>query len=120
MEHVAPKELIGNADFPSVWNQLPRKGMQLHWDGNNTSVDERNLSAAFGPGAYPPTLDTERVLRTAKWLETPQPLPFPYRIDGLLAGNGAPIYQKHSPASPPTRHPPSPHNPPHTPHPSCP
>ena len=47
-----PKELIGNADFPSVWNQEPREGMRLHWDGNNLSVNERNLSAAFGTGAY--------------------------------------------------------------------
>ena len=112
MEHVDPKELIGNADFPSVWNQLPRKGMQLHWDGNNTSVDERNLSAAFGTGAYPPTLDTERVLRTAKWLETAQPLPFPYRIDGPLAGKGAPIYQEYCAGCHGTREAPYHHNPP--------
>ena len=54
MEHADPSELIGNVDFPSVWHQGPRKGMQLHWDGNNTSVDERNLSAAFGTGRVSP------------------------------------------------------------------
>jgi hypothetical protein len=73
MQHADPKELIGICDFPSVWNQGPRKGMQLHWDGNNTSVNERNLSAAFGTGAYPPNLDTDRVLRMAKYLETAKP-----------------------------------------------
>jgi hypothetical protein len=69
--------------------------MQLHWDGNNTSVDERNLSAAFGTGAYPPILDTDRVLRMAKYLETAQPPPYPYPIDRALAGQGAPIYQEY-------------------------
>jgi hypothetical protein len=71
MDKAHPKELVGNVD--SIWNQEPRKGMQLHWDGNSTSVDERNLSVAFGTGAYPPTLDTKRVLGTAKWLETAAP-----------------------------------------------
>jgi hypothetical protein len=112
MEHVDSKELIGNADFPSIWNQQPRKGMQLHWDGNNTSVDERNLSAAFGTGAYPPTLDTERLLRTAKWLETAQPLPFPYRIDERLALKGAAIYQEYCASCHGTREVPYHHNPP--------
>ena len=88
MDKADPKELMGNVDFPSVWNQEPRKGMQLHWDGNNTSVDERNLSAAFGTGAYPPNLDTDRVLRMAKYLETAHPLPYPYPIDQALAAQG--------------------------------
>jgi hypothetical protein len=109
MNHADPKELIGNVDFPSIWNQGPRKGMQLHWDGNNTSVDERNLSAAFGTGAYPPTLDTDRVLRTAKWLETAAPPKYPYLIDGPLAAHGESIYQQycancHGTKDPPFRH----------------
>ncbi len=112
MEHADPKELIGNADFPSVWNQAPRKGMQLHWDGNNTSLDERNLSAAFGTGAYPPTLDAERVLRTAKWLETAQPLPYSYQIDGPLAAKGGPIYQQYCAGCHGTREAPYHHDPP--------
>jgi len=112
MEHVDRKELIGNADFPSVWNQGPRTGMQLHWDGNNTSLDERNLSAAFGTGAYPPTLDAERVLRTAKWLETAQPIPYPYLIDGALAQEGMPIYQQYCTGCHGTREAPYRHNPP--------
>ena len=91
-----PKELIGNADFPSVWNQEPREGMRLHWDGNNLSVNERNLSAAFGTGAYPPTLDTPRVLRTANYLKTATPPPMPSEhIDGTLASSGKPIYEEY-------------------------
>ena len=93
-EHADPKELRGNVDFPSVWHQKPREGMQLHWDGNNTSVNERNLSAAFGTGAYPPTIDTVRVLRTAKWLETAKPPEDP-NFDRTLAAKGAPIYQQY-------------------------
>jgi mono/diheme cytochrome c family protein len=95
MDKADPKELMGNCDFPSVWNQGPRKGMHLHWDGNNMSVDERNLSAAFGTGAYPPNLDTDRVLRMAKFLETAQPLAYPYAIDKALAARGKPVYEKY-------------------------
>jgi hypothetical protein len=104
--------LIGNVDFPSVWNQGPRKGMQLHWDGNNISVDERNLSAAFGTGAYPPTLDAPLVLRTAKWLETAQPPPYPYSIDAPLAWQGKPIYEQYCAGCHGTREPPFRHDPP--------
>jgi hypothetical protein len=113
MERCAdPRELIGNVDFPSIWYQGPRKGMQLHWDGNNTSVDERNLSAAFGTGAYPPTLDVDRVLRTAKWLETAKPPTYPYPIDGPLAAQGQRIYDEYCARCHGTREPPFRHNPP--------
>ena len=95
MDKADPKELMGNVDFPSIWHQGPRKGMQLHWDGNNTSVDERNLSAAFGTGAYPPNMDTERVLRMAKYLETAKPPAYPYPIDQALVARGAPVYKEY-------------------------
>src|SRR5437867_466487 len=36
---------IGTVDFPSIWDQGIRRGMSLHWDGNNTSLLERNISA---------------------------------------------------------------------------
>jgi hypothetical protein len=112
MQHADPKELVGNSDFPSIWNQGPRKGMQLHWDGNNTSVDERNLSAAFGTGAYPPTIDVQSVLRTAKWLETAQPPAYPYPIDAPLASKGAEIYKEYCAGCHGTREVPFRHNPP--------
>ena len=47
-----PGDQVGTADFPSIWNQRPRQGMNLHWDGNNSSLQERNYSAAMGAGAY--------------------------------------------------------------------
>ena len=65
MEKAPDREKMGNADFPAVWNQKWKEGMQLHWDGNNTAVDERNLSAGFGTGATPTTIDKEGVLRMA-------------------------------------------------------
>ena len=43
--------------------------MQLHWDGNNTKVSERNRSAAFGTGATPPILDRESLARMEDWLD---------------------------------------------------
>ena len=44
-------ELIGASDFPSLWNQEPREGMDLHWDGNNYSVLTSATSAPrSGPG----------------------------------------------------------------------
>src|SRR5690606_24454471 len=108
---VAPaREKVGNADFPAVWNQRWKEGMQLHWDGNNTRVDERNLSAAFGTGATPTTIDRDGVLRIADWLwEAAQPLPFPEdRIDRTLAAAGEAVYRAecwscHGNARPPFR-----------------
>jgi mono/diheme cytochrome c family protein len=95
MDAAHERELTGNADFPSVWNQRARKGMQLHWDGNNTRVDERNLSAAFGTGATPTTLDKEKVLRTAKFLwDQVRPPAFPRQyLRGDLAAAGESLYR---------------------------
>lgn len=97
MSDAHERELTGNADFPSVWNQRPRRGMRLHWDGNNCSVDERNLSAGFGTGATPTTIDRDSVLRMADWLwEDAQPPPFPAsRIDARLADRGAALYREY-------------------------
>ena len=90
----APDELIGASDFPSIWNQRARQGMQLHWDGNNTRVEERNRSAAFGTGATPPTLDRESILRTERWLLDAQPPAWPYGApDVALMVRGAGIYR---------------------------
>jgi hypothetical protein len=60
----------GNTDLPSIWNQSPRIGMQLHWDGNNKSVHERNISAGIGAGASPTSIDLPRLKRIEDWLRT--------------------------------------------------
>lgn len=97
MEKASEHEKVGNADFPSVWNQRWKEGMQLHWDGNNTKVDERNLSAAFGTGATPTTLDKEKVLRTAKFLwDQARPPAFPAQyVQPDLAARGERLYRTH-------------------------
>ncbi len=65
---LTPEERIGTADFPSIFEQGPREGMQLHWDGNNNSLAERNLSAAIGAGVTPATVDHHAIERVAGWL----------------------------------------------------
>ena len=95
MNQLPEREWVGNCDFPSIWYQRPREGMQLHWDGNNTSVRERNRSAAFGTGAYPPSLDRALIRRVEDWIMDARPKPFPFPIDPALAAQGEPIYRQH-------------------------
>ena len=95
MHDLPPQEKNGPADFPSIWLQGPRKGMQLHWDGNNTMVEERNKSAAFGTGTTPPTLDTVAVGRIETWLLTREPPKYPYPIDAAKAERGGVLYREY-------------------------
>jgi mono/diheme cytochrome c family protein len=94
MEQLPKEELIGASDFPSIWNQRQKIGMQLHWDGNNTRVEERNKSAAFGTGTTPPTIDLQAIGRIEQWLLDLKPPRYPLPIDAALAERGAPIYRK--------------------------
>lgn len=64
---------FGIADYPSIWNQAPREGWHLHWDGNNKSVFERNLSASLGAGASPTSVDIDSLVRVANWIGSPPP-----------------------------------------------
>ena len=65
--------------------------MHLHWDGDNDSVDERNLSAALGAGVTPVTVDHAAIKRVRDWIWTLPPPEYPYPIDTALrrAGRGA-------------------------------
>ena len=85
---------IGTADFMSIWNQAPREGVWLHWDGNNDSVDERNLSAAIGAGATPASLDLPNILRIKRWILTKPAPTYPFGIDYAQAAVGKPIYER--------------------------
>ena len=87
-------ELIGAADFPSLWNQKPREGMHLHWDGNNTSVDERNLSASLGAGVTPVTVDHASLQRIHDWIWTLAPPKYPFPIDQHRVASGQTIYNR--------------------------
>jgi hypothetical protein len=95
MDRLPESERIGVSDFPSVWQQRRREGMQLHWDGNNTSVDERNRSAAFGTGAQPPTLDRPALRRMADYLLDAEPPSYPLPIDSALASRGRLVYEEY-------------------------
>ena len=85
-------ELKAPVDFPSIWNQRQKKGMQLHWDGNNGKVEERNRNAAFGTGTTPPTIDRASIGRIETWLLDVKPPRYPYPIDQARTARGAQLY----------------------------
>lgn len=83
---------IGTADFMSIWNQAHRRGIWLHWDGNNDSVDERNWSAALGAGASVDSIDLARIRRVRNWILA-QPAPaYPFEVDYRLAAEGKQVF----------------------------
>lgn len=96
-EKLAPEERIGTTDFPSIWNQGQREAlkMNLHWDGNNVSLEERNRSAAMGTGITPATGDRKSLKRVADWLRNLASPLYPFAINKDLAAQGAPIYKKY-------------------------
>lgn len=84
--------LVGTVDFPSLWNQRIRATVWMHWDGNNKSLAERNLSAALAGGATPDSLDHESIERVAAWaMDLPAP-PYPATINAGLAERGRAVY----------------------------
>ncbi len=88
--------LIGTSDFPSLWNQNPRVGMELHWDGNNDSVEERNRSASIGAGNTPESMDEESLARLAEWIGDLPPPPLPAeRVDRSKVDLGRTLFGKH-------------------------
>jgi mono/diheme cytochrome c family protein len=95
MEKLDPKELLGASDFPSIWNQRQKRGMQLHWDGNNTVVEERNKSAAFGTGTTPPTIDLKAIGRVEEWIQDVKQPPYPFPIDAALSARGSLVYKQY-------------------------
>ncbi|MGH6835628.1 MAG: cytochrome c [Methylocella sp.] len=95
MNSLLPGELIGTADFPSIFEQGPREGMHLHWDGNNTSLAERNLSAALGAGVTPESVDHVAIDRVADWLKSLRPPASPYRTDAAAVARGRDTYMRH-------------------------
>jgi hypothetical protein len=87
---------VGATDLPSIWNQKPRKGMHLHWDGNNTSLEERNKSAALGAGVTPTSIDLRSMKRVEDWLrDLLQPPPYPYSINRPMAAKGKALYKEY-------------------------
>jgi mono/diheme cytochrome c family protein len=95
--YITDTELNGSSDFPAIWQQRPREGMHLHWDGNNTSVDERNLSAALGAGVTPVTVDIAAIKRVRGWIwDRPAPdFPVPSAIDQNKIEHGQQLYAEY-------------------------
>jgi mono/diheme cytochrome c family protein len=101
-EHYPPgsltdEERIGTADYPAVWNQDVRDGMNLHWDGNNSSVSERNFSAAFGAGATRENVDSASFDRVTAWLSDLPAAPYPFAIsdDEAMLAKGEELYAQY-------------------------
>ena len=94
IEDLRSDELLGAADFPTIWNQAKKQGMQLHWDGNNDRVEERNLNASFGTGATPRLIDHSSIARIQAWNATATPPAFSefFPIDQAMVGRGKVIY----------------------------
>jgi mono/diheme cytochrome c family protein len=102
--HAEVGDWVGTADFPSLWNQRSREGMNLHWDGNNDSVRERNISAAIGAGVVSPnadrdvrpTLDEPSMGRIADWIMDLGPPKSPEsRINRKLVPDGEAAFNAH-------------------------
>jgi hypothetical protein len=91
---MAADHTVGTVDLPSLWNQRPRRGLWLHWDGNNDLVEERNKSAAIGAGATPDSLDVPALARIEEWIMDLKAPPYPARIDAARAGRGRALYAK--------------------------
>ena len=85
---------VGTADLPPLFNQRPRQGLWLHWDGNNDRVDERNKSAAIGAGATEESLDVPSLNRIAQWTLDLKPPAYPAgRIDQARVEPGRRVFQ---------------------------
>jgi mono/diheme cytochrome c family protein len=93
LDSLPEREQVGLNDYPSIWNQRARAGMQLHWDGNNDSVDERNRSAGFGSGALPVVADRESIAAMRDWVLDAKPPPYPLPIEDSLARRGGEFYK---------------------------
>jgi hypothetical protein len=95
IDQLPERERNAPVDFPSIWLQKPRQGMQLHWDGNNVMAEERNKNAAFGTGTTPPTIDLAAIGRLEEWLLTLEPPKYPYPIDAAKAAHGEKLYSEY-------------------------
>ncbi len=96
-ENIDGAALDGSSDYPAIWRQRPREGMNLHWDGNNDSVAERNLSAALGAGVTPVSVDRRSIARIEKWMWDLPPPAFPAAdgIDTARAAEGQVLFARY-------------------------
>jgi hypothetical protein len=100
-----PVSVPGIADYAAIWNQRPRIGQRLHWDGNNHVLEERNLIAALGVvGEDFEALDLNRLRRVTAWTMAHQPPRYQdmtpanrpeFEIKQPLASRGKILYLEH-------------------------
>ncbi len=90
--HMPDDNTIGTVDLPQIWNQKPREGMYLHWDGNNNNIRERNYAAAMAIGATPQSVIQANFDRVTNFLLTLQPAGYPFPIDSAAAARGHAIF----------------------------
>ena len=90
--HMPDDGTIGTVDLPQVWNQKPREGMYLHWDGNNNNITERNYAAAMAIGATSKTVIQSSFQRVTDFLLTLKPPKYPFPIDQVAAQHGQAIF----------------------------
>ncbi len=91
VDKLVDSELTGISDYPSIWNQEPRKNLRLHWDGNNDDQSERNRTAALAL-VSPTTIDLDSLERIRTWLNEIKAPPYPYAINSDLATKGKIIF----------------------------
>jgi mono/diheme cytochrome c family protein len=87
-------QLSGTTDFPHIWAQSGRGGRWAHWDGNNASLKERNLSAALAGGATPDSLDHASIERVAAWSVIAPAPRFPAPVSAESAQRGRAIFSR--------------------------
>jgi len=85
---------IGTVDLPQIWNQKPREGMWLHWDGNNNAIKERNYAAAMAVGATPNSVLPKSFERITDWLLQKPPAKYPFTIDTQKSDIGKILWDK--------------------------
>lgn len=90
--HMPEDNTIGTVDLPQIWNQKPREGMYLHWDGNNNNIRERNYAAAMAIGATPKSVIQPSFQRVTDFLLTLHPAPYPFPIDQAGADRGLLVF----------------------------
>ena len=93
--HMPDDGTIGTVDLPATWNQRPREGLFLHWDGNNDAIRERNFAAAMAIGANPRSVQVDAFKRVTDFLlDLPAPQ-FPFAVDAARSTRGQALYAQH-------------------------
>jgi hypothetical protein len=77
-----------------LWNQRPRAGLSLHWDGLNDSLVEVINSSAIGDGATRKSINLDALKKMEAWLMDLPPPKYPFAVDQALASKGGEIYAR--------------------------